>query len=157
MKSQQANTHQQPRMKLPSRSTTARMKSVGQRNTPPELALRRELHSLGLRFRVQYHIVGSTRRTADIAFPRYKIAVFVDGCFWHGCPKHMTWPKRNAQWWREKIKATKCRDTSSDAMLKAKGWLPIRVWEHEDPARAAERIANKVRQRSPAIKSGRDL
>jgi len=74
--------------------------------------------------------------------------VFVDGCFWHGCPQHATWPKKNADWWREKIEGNRRRDADTDARLKEAGWLPIRVWAHEDPQVAAANIARIVRARS---------
>jgi DNA mismatch endonuclease (patch repair protein) len=72
--------------------------------------------------------------------------VFVDGCFWHGCPEHGTWPKQNADWWREKIEANQRRDRDTDARLQAAGWTVIRVWEHEDPTQAADQIVEIVRQ-----------
>jgi len=79
-----------------------------------------------------------------------RVAVFVDGCFWHGCPKHATWPKTNAVWWRNKIEGNQRRDADTDARLAAAGWLSVRVWAHEKPAEAAERIAGIVRTRREA-------
>ena len=87
------------------------MQRQARRDTAPELALRSMLHRAGFRFRVDYPVAG-TRRRADLAFPRLRLAVFVDGCFWHGCPEHGTWPKANAQWWREKITANQARETA---------------------------------------------
>ena len=75
------------------------------------------------------------------------MAVFVDGCFWHGCPDHATWPKANAEWWRTKIQANQARDRDTDAKLTSAGWLSFRVWEHEDPEAAAARVDEVVRQR----------
>ena len=122
------------------------MRSQRQRDTAAETALRSVLHRRGLRFRVHYALP-NLRRRADIAFPRQRIAVFVDGCFWHGCPQHGTWPKQNADWWREKIEANRRRDTDTDERLTVNGWLSIRVWAHEKPVDAAERIAGTVRAR----------
>lgn len=87
------------------------------------------------------------RRRADIAFTRQRVAVMVDGCFWHGCPEHGTWPKQNAAWWREKIKRNIARDRDTDAKLAKAGWLSVRVWEHEDPEAAAKRVAAALSER----------
>jgi DNA mismatch endonuclease (patch repair protein) len=81
------------------------------------------------------------RRSADVVFRRAKVAVFVDGCFWHGCPIHMTWPVANHDWWRDKIERTRARDADTDARLAAAGWTVVRIWEHDEPAAAAERVA----------------
>jgi DNA mismatch endonuclease, patch repair protein len=124
-----------------------RMKSQRQRDTTAETALRSLLHRYGLRFRIHYRLP-NLRRHADIAFPRLRLAVFVDGCFWHGCPEHGTWPKQNAEWWREKIEANRRRDVDTDTKLGEKGWLVIRVWEHERPEDAARAIAQVVSARS---------
>jgi DNA mismatch endonuclease (patch repair protein) len=82
----------------------------------------------------------SIRREADIVFPRAKVAVFVDGCFWHGCPEHRTHPRRNAAFWFDKIEMNRLRDVETDSLLGAAGWCSIRVWEHELVAEAADRI-----------------
>jgi DNA mismatch endonuclease, patch repair protein len=87
------------------------------------------------------------RREADVVFPRAKVAVFVDGCFWHGCPEHATWPKANADWWRTKIARNQARDAETDESLRLEGWVSVRVWEHENPAEAASHIALLVRRR----------
>lgn len=121
------------------------MTSQRQRDTKDELELRSLLHRRGLRFRVHALLPG-LRRRSDIVFTRARIAVFVDGCFWHGCPEHGTWPKQNAGWWREKIEANQRRDRDTDARLRAAGWTVIRVWEHDDPAQAADQIAEVVRR-----------
>lgn len=120
-----------------------RMKSQRQRDTASEVALRSLLHRRGLRFRVHYPLP-NLRRRADIAFPRLRIAVFVDGCFWHGCPEHGTWPKQNADWWREKIEANRQRDTDTDTRLEEQDWSVIRVWEHESAESAAPSIEDAV-------------
>ena len=100
-------------------SVQRRMQATRQRDTPCEIDLRSALRRLGLRYRVDWQLPG-TRRRADVAFPRLKVAIMVDGCFWHACPVHATWPKKNALWWREKILANQKRDRDTDSRLKAK-------------------------------------
>lgn len=123
------------------------MQATPRRDTRPELALRSELHRLGLRYFVHRRPVPGLRREADLVFPRARVAVFVDSCFWHGCPQHITWPAANAEWWREKIERTRRRDHDTDNQLGAAGWTPFRVWEHEDSLDAAQRIKALVRGR----------
>jgi DNA mismatch endonuclease (patch repair protein) len=123
------------------------MQVTPRRDTPSELALRSELHRRGLRFRVDVAVLRGSRRRADIVFPRARVAVFCDGCFWHGCPQHATWPKANAQWWKEKIEKNRERDHNTNELLGNAGWLPIRVWEHEDVGEAADRVEREVRRR----------
>lgn len=124
-----------------SEAARARMVATRRRDTAIELELRSALHRMGLRFRVDFPPLEGSRRRADVAFPRARVAVFVDGCFWHGCEMHARWPKTNAQWWRRKIELTRRRDDETDELLLERGWLPIRVWEHEDPTAAAARVA----------------
>lgn len=124
-----------------------RMQRVRQKNTSAESALRDELHALGLRYRVQVPVLTKPRRVADVAFSGLRVAVFVDGCFWHGCPTHATWPKKNAEFWRSKIVANQARDRDTDARLRAEGWAVVRVWAHEPPSKAASRIAKVVAKR----------
>ena len=112
--------------------------------------MRRILHSDGFRYRLAMPIPGLPRRTCDIAFPRQKVAVFVDGCFWHGCPVHASWPVANADWWLDKIQRNQARDLATAQHLHAKGWAVVRVWEHEDPRTAADRIEKLVRGRATA-------
>lgn len=126
-----------------------RMKSQRQRDTAAETALRSLLHRRGFRFRVHYGLP-NLRRRADLAFPRLRVAVFVDGCFWHGCPEHGTWPKQNAEWWRDKIEANRRRDADTDASLAAQGWSVIRVWEHQNPEAAARTVADAVQSAAAA-------
>lgn len=121
-----------------------RMQRVRQKNTSAESALRRELHACGLRYRIHVPVLTRPRRVADIAFSGPRVVVFVDGCFWHGCPLHATWPKQNAEFWRAKIVANQERDRDTDARLKADGWTVVRVWEHEPPNEAASRIARII-------------
>ena len=125
-----------------------RMLATGQRDTAPEMALRSELHRLGLRYRVHRAPLPGIRRHADIVFPRQRLAVFVDGCFWHGCPLHGTQAKANAAFWQQKIERNRERDRETDRVFDDAGWLVVRVWEHEDPVRAAHRIERIVRNRA---------
>jgi DNA mismatch endonuclease (patch repair protein) len=108
-----------------------RFESQKRTHTQPEVRLRKSLHSIGLRYRVNYPVPGLPRRTIDIAFPRQRLAVFVDGCFWHGCPEHFVEPKRNRDWWLEKISSNRERDRRTDEALSALGWSVLRIWEHE--------------------------
>ncbi len=124
--------------------TQARMKRQARRDTKPELLLRSALSRAGLRYRVDYAPVESVRSKADIVFPRLKIACFVHGCFWHGCPEHHRPTKSNTKWWADKIAATRQRDEETRIALEAAGWTVVRVWEHEPPEAAAERIAGVV-------------
>lgn len=101
-------------------------------NTGPELRLRRRLHAAGLRYRIDAPLPFDRRRRADVVFPRQRIAVFVDGCFWHGCPEHYVAPKANSAFWRQKVEANRARDLDTDLRLKQLGWVVLRVWEHED-------------------------
>jgi DNA mismatch endonuclease (patch repair protein) len=119
------------------------MQRQRRRDTGPEIALRSLLHREGFRFRVDYPLPG-LRRRADVAFPRRRLAVFVDGCFWHGCPEHGTWPKANAAWWRAKITANQERDRDTDRCLREAGWEVVRVWAHEPPAQVATQVASRL-------------
>jgi DNA mismatch endonuclease, patch repair protein len=125
----------------------ARMQAQPSWDTKPELALRRELHRRGLRYFVHRRPVPWLRRQADVLFPGARVAVFVDSCWWHGCPEHVTWPRANADWWRAKIGRNRERDADTNARLMEAGWLPIRVWEHEEPSKAAERIQLELARR----------
>ncbi len=100
------------------------------RDTGPELALRRALHSRGLRYYVNRRPEKTIRRTADIVFPRARVAVFVDGCFWHGCPEHHTMAKANARFWADKVTRNRARDLETNDLLRGRGWNVLRIWEH---------------------------
>lgn len=126
------------------------MQSNKGRDTKPELALRSAAHALGLRYRVSIRPLRELRRTADLVFPRVKVAVFLDGCFWHGCPEHHTVAATNATFWAEKVASNRSRDQDTDRRLADAGWTSIRVWEHEDPNAAAERIREVVSARRTA-------
>lgn len=122
------------------------MSTLPRRDTAPELALRRELHRLGLRYYVHRRPIPDLRREADIVFPRAKVAVFVDGCFWHGCPEHGQ--KRfqvNGWYWPEKIVRNQARDRDTDDCLRHADWTPLRIWEHEDPNEAACLVSKLIR------------
>lgn len=114
------------------------MSKQRRRDTAPEVQLRRELHRRGYRFRVNYPVPGRPRRTIDIAFTKVKVAVFVDGCFWHACPQHATWPRSNSGWWRDKLKRNALRDADTDECLKQAGWTVARVWEHSEADESLE-------------------
>ena len=109
------------------------------------MALRRLLHARGFRYRVAARPLSGVRRTADIVFGPARVAVFVDGCFWHGCPEHKTSPANNAAWWTTKLARNVERDRETDAHLVALGWRVLRVWEHEDMKQAALQIGGIVR------------
>jgi DNA mismatch endonuclease, patch repair protein len=130
------------------------MKGNRKRDTRPEVALRSALHRLGLRFRHDYAVRVPGRRPIriDIAFPGPKVAVFVDGCFWHRCPAHGTTPAANRSYWQPKLDRNVQRDREVDEALVAAGWLPVHVWEHEDPAAVAPVIAATVARRRPAAR-----
>ena len=117
-----------------------RMKAVRQTGTAAELALRKALDAYGLSYEVDVPPLPDLRRRADILFRREKVAIFVDGCFWHGCPLHGTQAKANAQFWAEKIEQNKERDHDTNRRLEAAGWTVIRIWEHEDPLEAAKKV-----------------
>jgi len=123
------------------------MRAQRERDTGIEREIRSRLHARGLRFRVHRRLLKGSRREVDVVFPGAKVAVFVDGCFWHGCPEHGTWPRNNAEFWRRKIEGNVERDRDTDTRLEADGWTVVRVWEHEAPADAAARIAAAVERR----------
>lgn len=123
------------------------------RDTGPELAIRRLLHAAGLRYRVDRAPVPGLRRRADIVFGPARVVVFVDGCFWHGCPEHPSWPAANGEWWRSKIEHNRSRDAETDRSLEAAGWLVVRAWEHEDPVAVAARVHAAVAAR-PSVGRG---
>ncbi|MFE0642091.1 very short patch repair endonuclease [Streptomyces sp. NPDC058877] len=123
------------------------MQSNKGRDTKPELALRRAVHALGLRYRVSFRPLPAVRRTGDLVFTRAHLVVFLDGCFWHGCPAHHTAAKTNADYWASKVEKNRERDRETDRLLEAAGWAVLRVWEHEDPIAAASRVRDLYRRR----------
>lgn len=124
-----------------------KMSTLARRDTAPELALRRVLHRRGLRYRVHRRPLPDLARQADIVFTGAKVAVFVDGCFWHGCPIHASWPKANGGWWRDKIQKNRDRDAATTSALAANGWFVLRFWEHEDPVVAADTVEEVLAER----------
>lgn len=114
------------------------------RDTEPEMRVRRRVHAAGLRYRVNARPLPGSRVTADMLFRRAKVAVFIDGCFWHGCPDHHRPATINAAFWQAKIKENQARDRRAHDALSTAGWIVIRAWEHEDPALVAQRIIELV-------------
>jgi DNA mismatch endonuclease (patch repair protein) len=123
------------------------MQANRRRDTRPEMRVRRLAHSRGLRYRVDCRPLPTERFTADLVFPRAKVAVFIDGCFWHGCQKHHRQPSANAEYWRQKIAGNVARDALAVDRLTRSGWLVMRHWEHEDAHAVVERIEAAVRAR----------
>jgi len=116
-----------------SKAVSGAMRSMPEHSTGPEMLVRRLLFAKGLRYRVQYPVPGAPRRSIDIAFPGKKVAVFIDGCFWHGCSEHRNIPAHNRDWWQNKIDQNRLRDKDTNEKLRNAGWLVLRYWEH-DPA-----------------------
>ncbi|WP_082573752.1 MULTISPECIES: very short patch repair endonuclease [unclassified Nocardioides] len=129
----------------PTEHVRSRMQAQLRAGTQPELALRRELYRRGLRYRLGTKVPGRPRRTIDIAFPRQRVAVFVDGCFWHQCPVHSVAVKNNGAWWRQKLAANVARDGTTNASLEASGWVVLRFWEHELATEAADVVESVLR------------
>lgn len=123
------------------------MRANRRRDTKPELAIRSALHRMGLRYRVDVAPLPNRRRRADIVFPRQRVAVFVDGCFWHGCPEHGLVPRANRDYWLDKIGRNRKRDAETQTALREAGWMAVRIWEHEEPLIAATRVADVVHTR----------
>lgn len=114
----------------PKPAVRRRMERQKRSDTAPEVELRRALFRLGKRYRCGYPVPGFPRRTIDIAFPGLRLAVFVDGCFWHACPEHYVPPKANAAWWARKIGSNVQRDSVTTLALEERGWTVLRLWEH---------------------------
>ncbi|SNT60293.1 T/G mismatch-specific endonuclease [Actinomadura meyerae] len=139
-------------------SAANRRSMLGNRNrdTSPELALRSLVHAAGLRYRVAAKPLAGMRRTADMVFRPTRVAVFIDGCFWHGCPEHFVPPKTNPEYWRDKIGRNMERDRDTDARLEEAGWLVLRFWEHEPAAGCARTVCEAVLSRR-RLAEGRSL
>ncbi|QAV28840.1 very short patch repair endonuclease [Micrococcus luteus] len=120
------------------------------RDTKPELLVRRLVHAAGLRYRVNAKPEKDLRRTADLLFRPARIAVFIDGCFWHGCPQHYTKPKANNGFWEDKIEQNRVRDAETTRILTERGWTVLRFWEHDDPSEVAGLVKAAVRTRRTA-------
>jgi DNA mismatch endonuclease, patch repair protein len=123
-----------------------RMSRVRRRDTAPELELRSELHRRGLRYRVDRRPLKGIPSRADLVFGPAKVAVYVDGCFWHSCPEHGTMPRSNEAFWQEKLARNQERDATTNAALAEAGWTVVRIWEHEEIAEAADRVEAAVRE-----------
>lgn len=125
------------------------MRANRRRDTSPELALRKELHRLGLRYRVDFPIrpIGQRLIRPDVVFPARRIAVYVDGCFWHGCPDHGTRATTNQEYWTEKIATNRARDARLTNALEVDGWTVLRFWEHDDPLLSARKVKETVDRR----------
>jgi DNA mismatch endonuclease, patch repair protein len=120
------------------------MRGNRKRDTRPELLLRSAVHHRGLRYRVARRPVSTLRWTADMVFVSARVAVFVDGCFWHGCPEHYGEPQTNTSYWGPKIARNRARDEVVNRELSQAGWTVLRIWEHEDVEGAAERVVVAV-------------
>ncbi|WP_353508751.1 very short patch repair endonuclease [Intrasporangium sp.] len=129
-----------------------RFSAQKRQDTAAELRLRRALHAAGLRYRVGLPVPGAPRRTMDIAFTKAKVAVQVDGCFWHGCPEHGVRPKSNAEWWRQKLMRNTIRDRETDEVLESAGWRVIRIWEHEVSKSSVDELRALVEQIGAQVK-----
>jgi DNA mismatch endonuclease (patch repair protein) len=132
------------------------MQATRSRDTAPEMALRRELHRRGLRYRVDMPVLPGLRRRADVVFTRQRLAVFVDGCFWHGCPQHGTVSRSNAVFWRDKIKTNVARDADTNQRLAQAGWTVMRVWAHESAQAAADQIARMLGSAASSLEGTRE-
>lgn len=122
----------------------AKMQANRSKDTGPELALRRALHRRGHRYFVHRPPIKGMRRTADLLFPRAKVVVFVDGCFWHGCPDHHTASRANAEFWAEKVRKNRERDQDTDRRLREAGWTVLRIWEHVPVSEAVQLVERAV-------------
>jgi DNA mismatch endonuclease (patch repair protein) len=127
-----------------SKAALQRMRAAKPRDTAPEKALRLALYRKGLRYRIDVRLIKDLNRRADIVFRSIKVAVFVDGCFWHGCPIHGTQAKANAEFWSNKIRQNQERDADTSKRLRKAGWRVIRVWEHENLEKASEKDENQL-------------
>ncbi|WP_223145194.1 very short patch repair endonuclease [Actinotalea subterranea] len=123
------------------------MSRLPRRDTGPELAARRLLHAAGYRYRVCFPVPGAPRRSIDVAFTRSKVAVFIDGCFWHGCPEHGEVPMANNAWWAAKLAKNAVRDRATNEQLLADGWTVLRFWEHTGAEEVLSRTIAVLRSR----------
>jgi DNA mismatch endonuclease (patch repair protein) len=135
----------------PSERTRRQMQRQRTRDTACEIALRSLLFRAGYRYRVNMQIPGAPRCRGDIVFTRQRLVVFVNGCFWHVCEEHQSWPKTNTNWWREKLGRNRERDRAIDRALKATGWKVLRIWEHEEPKTAGQRVRAALRSRHTSV------
>lgn len=128
---------------------SARMSRIRGRDTGPEMSVRRELHRRGLRYRVNFRPLPTLRRTVDVAFTRQRVAVLIDGCFWHGCPEHFRPAKGDRkEYWAGKVAENQRRDQDSTGAFRSAGWTVLRFWEHDGPVQVADEIENELIRRS---------
>jgi DNA mismatch endonuclease (patch repair protein) len=137
----------------PSDVVRRQMQAQKSSGTRMELQLRRSLYALGYRYRVNCRLLPDHRFKGDIVWRGRRLVVFLDGCFWHGCPIHGTTPKSNTEWWRQKIKSNQDRDRRVNEILRQSGWTVLRFWEHDD----SEKIIESVVQELEAIDSARKM
>ena len=130
----------------PSLVVRDRMRAQRRQDTSAELEVRVRLHRAGLRYRVAFPVPGMPRRSIDVAFTRMRVAVFIDGCYWHRCPVHHVPAKHNSDWWAEKLEANVRRDRETAGHLRSRGWTVRRFWEHEDPEVVAAEIIAMIRE-----------
>lgn len=122
------------------------MRANRRRDTKPEMALRSALHRRGLRFRNNSSVATRGRSVrVDIALPRHRLAVLIDGCFWHSCPEHGTTPRSNPDYWHAKLERNRQRDAATNQLLQEAGWQVARIWEHQNPEEAADLIDQLIR------------
>ena len=122
------------------------MRGNRSKDTRPEVAVRSALHRAGLRFRKHFPVIPGSRSRVDVAFPRWRVAVQVDGCFWHGCPDHGTQPVTHAEYWTEKIRRNVERDRRCDDALAEAGWTVLRFWEHEETAAVVTAVQHALKE-----------
>lgn len=135
-------------------AVSARMSRTRGRDTKPEIAVRRELHWRGLRYRVNFKPLQTMRRTVDVAFTKQRVVVLIDGCFWHGCPAHFRPAKgERKEFWAAKISDNQRRDQDSTKAFVSAGWTVLRFWEHEDPVVVADEIENELIKSSASQRS----
>lgn len=135
------------------------MRANKRRDTQPELLVRRLLHARGLRYRVDHRVASQTRSRVDVAFTKQRIAVFIDGCFWHSCPEHLHLPRANADYWIPKLARNVERDAEVSTVLRDLGWTVLRFWEHEPARQVADRIiaaVEKARSSSSTVRAPHD-
>ncbi|MBW1604561.1 very short patch repair endonuclease [Streptomyces sp. JJ66] len=120
------------------------MQAIRSRDTKPERVIRQLVHAHGLRYRVAARPLPGLRRTADLVFRPVKVAVFVDGCYWHGCPEHYVPPKTNPGYWSGKVAGNVARDQDTNTLLSEAGWTVLRFWEHESPEACAREVFDTV-------------
>ena len=125
-------------------ATRKKMLGNRSRDTKPEMLVRSLLHRRGLRYRVGQRPIVNLRRTADLVFRSAKVAVFIDGCYWHGCERHYKEPLTNRDYWRAKIEGNRARDRDTNRALAEEGWLVLRFWEHEDPEGVADTVERSI-------------